>query len=111
QTEFYRRIYDQACGKPVVFRPLDVGGDKVLPYWPRSGEENPAIGWRALRIALDLPTLLRQQVRALIAAADGRPLDLMFPMIATPAGFVAPRRVVGLEGERARHTGPAGPRP
>ena len=82
QTEFYRRIYEQAAGKPVIFRTLDVGGDKVLPYWPRAGEENPAMGWRALRIGLDRPNLLRQQVRALIAAAAGRPLDLMFPMIA-----------------------------
>ena len=87
QTEFYRRIYEQAAGKPVIFRTLDVGGDKVLPYWPRAGEENPAIGWRALRIGLDLPNLLRQQVRALIAAAAGRPLDLMFPMIATADEF------------------------
>ena len=71
QTEFYRRIYEQAAGKPVIFRTLDVGGDKVLPYWPRAGEENPAIGWRALRIGLDLPDLLRQQLRALIAAAAG----------------------------------------
>jgi phosphotransferase system enzyme I (PtsP) len=102
QTEFYRRIYEQAAGKPVIFRTLDVGGDKVLPYWPRAGEENPAIGWRALRIGLDLPNLLRQQVRALIAAAAGRPLDLMFPMIATADEFTAARRIVDIEVERAR---------
>ena len=102
QTEFYRRIYEQAAGKPVIFRTLDVGGDKVLPYWPRAGEENPAMGWRALRIGLDLPNLLRQQVRALIAAAAGRPLDLMFPMIATADEFTAARRIVDIEVERAR---------
>jgi phosphotransferase system enzyme I (PtsP) len=102
QTEFYRRIYEQAAGKPVIFRTLDVGGDKVLPYWPRAGEENPAIGWRALRIGLDLPNLLRQQVRALIAAAAGRPLDVMFPMIATAGEFTAARRIVDIEVERAR---------
>jgi phosphotransferase system enzyme I (PtsP) len=111
QTEFYRRIYEQAGGKPVIFRTLDVGGDKVLPYWPRSGEENPAIGWRALRIALDLPTLLRQQVRALIAAAEGRQLDLMFPMIATAAEFVAARRIVDIEIARAQQRGQPAPKP
>ena len=111
QTEFYRRIYEQAAGKPVIFRTLDVGGDKVLPYWPRSGEENPAIGWRALRIALDLPTLLRQQARALIAAAAGRPLDMMFPMIATAAEFTAARRIVDIEVARARQRGIKAPEP
>jgi phosphotransferase system enzyme I (PtsP) len=111
QTEFYRRVYAQAGGKPVIFRTLDVGGDKVLPYWPRSGEENPAIGWRALRIALDLPNLLRQQIRALITAAAGRPLDVMFPMIATPAEFGEARRIALLEVERAEARGQAVPQP
>ncbi len=111
QTEFYRRIYEQAGEKPVVFRTLDVGGDKVLPYWPREGEENPAIGWRALRIALDLPNLLRQQVRALIAAAAGRPLQIMFPMIATTNEFQAARHIVELEVARARSRGLAAPAP
>ncbi len=111
QTESYRRIYEQAAGRPVIFRTLDVGGDKVLPYWPRSGEENPAIGWRALRIGLDLPTLLRQQLRALIGAAAGRPLKVMFPMIATAAEFTAARRIVDLEVARARARGKPVPEP
>jgi phosphotransferase system, enzyme I, PtsP len=111
QTDFYRRIYEQAAGRPVIFRTLDVGGDKVLPYWPRSGEENPAIGWRALRIGLDLPNLLRQQLRALIAAAGERPLSLMFPMIATAAEFSAARRIVDIEIERARRRGHPLPQP
>ncbi len=111
QTEFYRRIYEQAAEKPVIFRTLDVGGDKVLPYWPREGEENPAIGWRALRIALDLPNLLRQQVRALIAAAAGRPLQVMFPMIATTHEFQAAREIVELEVVRARVRGQPLPEP
>jgi phosphotransferase system enzyme I (PtsP) len=111
QTEFYARVYEQAAGRPVVFRTLDVGGDKVLPYWPRAGEENPALGWRALRIALDLPTLLRQQTRALITAAAGRPLQLMFPMIASAAEFAAARRIVGLEVERTRRRGLPVPTP
>ena len=109
QTEFYRRIYEQAAEKPVIFRTLDVGGDKVLPYWPREGEENPAIGWRALRIGLDLPNLLRQQIRALIAAAAGRPLQIMFPMIATTNEFQAARQIVELEMVRARARGQAVP--
>jgi phosphotransferase system, enzyme I, PtsP len=111
QTEFYRRIYEQAGDKPVIFRTLDVGGDKVLPYWPREGEENPAIGWRALRIGLDLPNLLRQQVRAMIAAAAGRPLQIMFPMIATTDEFQAARQIVELEMVRARARGQAVPGP
>ncbi len=102
QTEFYRRVYDQAGDRPVVFRTLDVGGDKVLPYWPREGEENPALGWRALRIGLDLPNLMRQQLRALIAAAANRPLRIMFPMIATADEFGAARGLVDLELSRAR---------
>jgi phosphotransferase system, enzyme I, PtsP len=111
QTEFYRRIFEQAAGRPVIFRTLDVGGDKVLPYWPRAGEENPAIGWRALRIGLDLPNLLRQQVRAFIAAAAGRPLHVMFPMIATTAEFTAARQIFELEIDRARLRGQPVPEP
>ncbi len=105
QTEFYRRTYEQAGDRPIVFRTLDVGGDKVLPYWPREGEENPALGWRALRIGLDLPNLLRQQVRALIAAAAERPLQIMFPMIATTGEFRAACSIVELEMQRARARG------
>ena len=73
QISFYRQVMDAAGDKPVVFRTLDLGGDKI-PAYGRAGEreENPALGWRAIRIALDRPALLRYQVRALIAAADGR---------------------------------------
>ncbi|HYV88600.1 MAG TPA: phosphoenolpyruvate--protein phosphotransferase [Candidatus Polarisedimenticolia bacterium] len=105
QTEFYRRIYDQAGERPIVFRTLDVGGDKVLPYWPREGEENPALGWRALRIGLDLPNLLRQQLRAMIAAAADRPLRIMFPMIAMTDELRAARALVDLELSRASERG------
>src|SRR5262249_39821055 len=69
-----------ADGKPVTFRPLDVGGDKVLPYMRAVEEENPALGWRAIRLGLDRPGLLRSQVRALLKAASGRELKVMFPM-------------------------------
>ena len=62
QTEFYRRAYEQAGERPIVFRTLDIGGDKVLPYLPKAAEDNPAMGWRAIRIGLDRPAMLRQPV-------------------------------------------------
>jgi phosphotransferase system, enzyme I, PtsP len=102
QTELYAKVIEQAGDRPVVFRTLDIGGDKVLPYWSEADEENPAMGWRAIRIALDRPHLLRQQVRALIRACAGRPLTLMFPMIADVAEFVAARRLLEVELGRAR---------
>ncbi|MBX6322417.1 MAG: GAF domain-containing protein [Rhodospirillaceae bacterium] len=111
QTEFYRRVLDEADGKPVVFRTLDVGGDKVLPYWAETAEENPAMGWRAIRIALDRPAVLRQQIRALLAAAAGRPLHLMFPMIADVGEFDAACRILDMERERARRRRPPPPPP
>ena len=100
QTEMYRRILDQSGGRPVTFRTLDVGGDKRLPYLPPGEEENPALGWRAIRMALDRPAILSQQVRALIAAAHDRHLRVMFPMVAEVAEFDAARAVV--ERERRR---------
>src|SRR5262249_679383 len=68
QMAFYRRVYDEADGRTVVFRTLDIGGDKVLPYLAHIAEDNPAMGWRAIRIGLDRPAMLRQQLRALIRA-------------------------------------------
>ncbi len=105
QAELYGRVLDQAGGKPVLFRTLDVGGDKVLPYWRGSREENPAMGWRAIRIALDRPATLRHQLRALIRGAAGRPLSVMFPMIAEVAEFDRARGVLDLELARARRRG------
>ena len=75
QTLLYSKILDHAAGKPVAFRTLDVGSDKLLPYWNSGGEDNPAMGWRSIRITLDRPAVLRHQLRALIAAAAGRELD------------------------------------
>ncbi|HLY55302.1 MAG TPA: phosphoenolpyruvate--protein phosphotransferase [Stellaceae bacterium] len=100
QAELYRRVLDQAGDRTVVFRTLDIGGDKLLPYLPGAKEENPAMGWRAIRIALDRPSMLRHQLRALILAADGRPLDVMFPMVATVTELAAARRIFDLELER-----------
>ena len=105
QRALYSTVLDQAGDKPVLFRTLDVGGDKVLPYWTQSAEENPTMGWRAIRIALDRPALLRQQLRAMIQAAQGRDLRLMFPMIAEVAEFDAARAIVDLELDRARERG------
>ena len=105
QTELYARVLEQAQGKPVVFRTLDIGGDKLLPYLPETVEENPAMGWRAIRISLDRPGMLRQQLRALLQAADGRPLSVMFPMIAEVAEFAAARRILDMEVERLRAQG------
>jgi phosphotransferase system enzyme I (PtsP) len=104
QTEIYRRVLEIAGDKPVVFRTLDVGGDKVLPYWRGDDEENPAMGWRAIRIGLDRPVMLRQQLRALVRAATDRPLHIMFPMITQVTEFDAARRVLEIELERARRS-------
>jgi len=81
QEELYRHVLDEAGDKPVTFRTLDIGGDKVLPYMEMLQEENPAMGWRALRLSLDRPALLRSQVRALLKASAGRNLRLMAPLV------------------------------
>jgi phosphotransferase system enzyme I (PtsP) len=94
QAELYKRIIDESAGKPVIFRTLDVGGDKGLPYWKVDEGENPAMGWRAVRVALDRPVLLRHQFRALIRAADGRDLKIMFPMVTEVAEFDALRDIL-----------------
>src|SRR5690606_18382026 len=99
QTEHYRAVLDAAGDKPVVFRSLDIGADKVLPYMSMTKEENPALGWRAIRMALDRPALLKLQVRALLRAAAGRHLRLMFPMIAEVEEFLRAKALV--ERERA----------
>jgi phosphotransferase system enzyme I (PtsP) len=81
QKAFYRSVMDAAGGRPVTFRTLDIGGDKVLPYMRLAPEENPAMGWRAIRLGLDRPGLLRTQLRGLLHAAVGRELRVMLPMI------------------------------
>ncbi len=78
----YARVMDAASGKRVVFRTLDIGSDKVLPYMKPTDEPNPALGWRAIRVGLDKPGVMRMQLQALIRAANGRPLTVMFPFIA-----------------------------
>ena len=94
QTLAYRQILDEANGKPVVFRALDIGGDKTLPYLRQPKEENPAIGWRSIRMSLDRPGLFRTQVRALLRAAGGRTLNLMIPMVSSVAEMDAARELI-----------------
>ncbi len=97
QEAHYRAIFNAAGERPVVFRSLDLGSDKILPYMRTIKEENPAMGWRALRVSLDRPALFRLQVRALLAAAAGRVLRLMFPMVAEVDEFIRARRLVDKE--------------
>lgn len=111
QTELYAKALDLAGSRPILFRTLDVGGDKVLPYFPIEGEANPAMGWRALRIGLDRPLILRQQLRALIHAAAGRALSVMFPMVSTVAEFRAARTLLHIELARAEAAGRRPPAP
>ena len=102
QTRLYREVLDVAGSRPVVFRTVDIGGDKVLPYLRHDdgpGEENPAMGWRALRVALERDGLLKVQARALLEAAAGRTLHVMFPMVAEPWEFDAAKAV--FEGQLA----------
>lgn len=87
QCKIYQGVVRQAFGKPIIFRTFDIGGDKQVPYLQLPHEENPAMGWRATRIGLDRPKLLREQFRALLAAAEGETLHVMFPMIATVKEF------------------------
>ncbi|MEQ9693744.1 phosphoenolpyruvate--protein phosphotransferase [Shimia sp. SDUM112013] len=81
-SALYARVMDAAKGKRVVFRTLDIGSDKVLPYMTPEDEPNPALGWRAIRVGLDKPGVMRMQLQALLRGANGRPLSVMFPFVA-----------------------------
>jgi len=105
QYALYRAVLDSADDKPVTFRTLDIGGDKVLPYMRNIEEENPALGWRAIRLGLDRPALLRTQLRALLRAAAGRALRVMFPMIATVDEFDQAKELVERELTHLRRHG------
>jgi len=105
QLGLYRAVLDAADGKPVTFRTLDIGGDKVLPYMRALEEENPALGWRAIRVGLDRPALLRIQLRALLHAAAGRDLRLMFPMVSAVEEFDRARKLVERELTHLRRHG------
>ena len=93
QRRFYKDVLDAAPDQPVTFRTLDIGSDKILPYMIKIEEENPALGWRAIRIGLDRPALLRMQIRAMLKAGAGRDLRIMFPMIANVAEFEEAKKI------------------
>ena len=105
QRETYAGIFNAAGDQPVVFRTFDIGGDKLLPYFSGGEDENPAMGWRAMRIALDRPGMLCRQLRALIEAASGRELRIMFPMVSEVAEFDKARALVDREWALARGRG------
>lgn len=105
QVKVYNVVLDAAGDRPVVFRTLDVGGDKQVGFLPREEEENPAMGWRAIRIGIDRPALLRYQIRALLISAAGRELNVMFPMIAEISELRAVKEIFKKETDRALATG------
>ncbi len=109
QTQMYRSIVAEAGQKPVVFRTLDVGGDKVLPYLRQPDEENPALGWRAIRLSLDRPGLLRTQVRALLRATAGQELRLLLPMVTAVGEVDMARALIDRELELLRRRGLSDP--
>ncbi|WP_300375618.1 phosphoenolpyruvate--protein phosphotransferase [Henriciella sp.] len=109
QIELYRRVLDFAGERPVHFRTLDLGGDKLLPHANADDEENPALGWRSIRFALDRPGLFRRQLRALVRAADGGPLSVMFPMVTIAEEFFEAKALLMDEIEWGRARGHPAP--
>lgn len=109
QVELYREAMNMAGDRPIVFRLLDIGGDKVVPYLRSAAEENPAMGWRSLRLALDRPGLLRTQIRALLQAAEGRVLKILVPMVTEVQEFRQARHVLEKEVERRQRLGESVP--
>ena len=101
----YSRVLDSAKGRRVAFRTLDIGSDKVLPYMKPQDEPNPAMGWRAIRVGLEKPGVLRMQLQALIRAANGRPLTVMFPFVAQFAEFTEARDHLMRELDREERMG------
>lgn len=97
QICIYKKVLAHAKGKPVVFRTLDIGSDKILPYTRPLKEENPAMGWRSTRMTLDRRALLRTQLRALIRAVEGAPLYVMFPMIGDVSEFLTAKQTLDFE--------------
>src|SRR3954468_2192908 len=104
QLRLYTKVLEAAAGRPVVFRTVDIGGDKALPYLTdiQDEAENPAMGWRALRLSLDRSTLMRAQARALIDAAAGKVLRVMFPMVSEPWEYEEARALFEEQVEWAR---------
>ncbi|WP_339849539.1 phosphoenolpyruvate--protein phosphotransferase [uncultured Nisaea sp.] len=105
QTDVYRRVLDAADGRPVTFRTLDAGGDKHIQAFDHDPGDNPALGWRSIRISVDHPSILRNQIRAILRASVGAPVDLMFPMVSTVSEFDVARSILDRELERAVRLG------
>jgi len=106
QLRLYTKVLEAAGNRPVVFRTVDIGGDKALPYLTDDAEEqaeNPAMGWRALRLSLDRSTLMKAQARALLEASGGKTLMVMFPMISEPWEYEEARALFEEQVEWARH--------
>jgi phosphotransferase system enzyme I (PtsP) len=110
QEALYRAILQSAGGRPVTFRTLDIGGDKILPYMRKGEEENPALGWRAIRIGLDRPALLKAQFRAILKACAGRTARIMLPMVATVDEYRQAKAMVERERAYLAKHGHPGPR-
>jgi phosphotransferase system enzyme I (PtsP) len=105
QAQLYSSVVEKANGKPVSFRTLDVGSDKLLSYWENEKEENPAMGWRSIRITLDRRAILRQQLRAMIRATAGGELRVMFPMVAEPEEFLQAKKALEKELKKEEREG------
>ncbi|MFS4437219.1 phosphoenolpyruvate--protein phosphotransferase [Paracoccaceae bacterium GXU_MW_L88] len=105
QARLYAHIISRAGERPVVFRTLDIGSDKVLPYMKRNEEPNPALGWRAIRVGLDRKNLMRMQIQALIRGAKGRPLSVLLPFVAEPSEYYAGREIIEAEIAREARIG------
>ena len=106
----YARVFDSAKGKPITFRTLDIGSDKVVPFLKPEDEPNPALGWRAIRISLDKPGIMRMQLEAILRAANGRAVNIMFPFIAQFCEFIEAKAMLDktIENElRLGHTIPS----
>ncbi len=104
-SALYARVLDAAGGKKVVFRTLDIGSDKVLPYMKPNDEPNPALGWRAIRVGLDKPGVLRMQLQALLRSANGRPLTVMFPFVAQYEEYTQAKAEMDKAMDRERRLG------
>ncbi|MGB7316838.1 MAG: phosphoenolpyruvate--protein phosphotransferase [Planktotalea sp.] len=104
-SALYSRVLDAASDKRVVFRTLDIGSDKVLTYMKPNDEPNPALGWRAIRVGLDKPGVMRMQLQALLRAAAGRKLSVMFPFVAQYSEYVAAKAEMDKAMERERRLG------
>lgn len=105
QINYYSRVIDRACGRKVIFRTVDLGGDKILPNLNRQREENPALGWRSIRFALDKKGFFQRQLRALIRASSNKPMSIMFPMVAAAWEYFEARELLLKEVDRNKALG------